>query len=173
MSTAHATFFERQLIDAHDRLIEARATGVDSQAAAEEARDLVEEYVRGTADQLDALRSFMGGLEVELESVNRERERLGRLAEETDADRRRFRALIVGAMQRSGARRVRGERSHFFLSTWTELRITDAGALPAELVRVVPAERIPLKRRITAAIRSGTFVPGAQLIEGEERLVIR
>ena len=173
MSPAAVDFLEQQLRDAHARLIEARVTGRESAAAAEEARDLVEEYVRGTADHLDALRSFMGSLVMETERLDRERERIAGLIEETDADRRRFRAYVVSAMRELGVVRLRGTRSHFFLSKDTELKIRDAAALPAHLVREVPADRVPLKRKIVAALKGGELVAGASLVETFDKLVIR
>jgi hypothetical protein len=165
--------FERALWDAHVRLDQARAEGCGIGSADEDARKLIAEYLRGTALQCDALRSFMNRVDAEVEFMDRELERIGRLKADAESDRRRFRAHIMTEMRAAGMKSARGAKARFSLNRATpKVLVLDPRALPAHLVRKVPERLEPIEGSIRQALEQGP-VAGARLDVVGEQLVIR
>jgi hypothetical protein len=177
MIPAPVDTLERALWDAQLRLTEARA-GVSQGAAvhevAQQARELVAQYVRGSAQHRAALGRFVRRLASEAEWMDTEIKRLKGQLEEAEADRRRFRAYITNTMQEDGVTTIKGDGVSFSLTRAAqEVRVANARNLPTEFVDVTP-ERIEVReRRLVQALRDGQRIPGAELLPAGQTLVIR
>lgn len=165
---------EAALWEVHARLDEARALKKGISGADEAARDLVASYLRGTADHVDALRSFLSRLQDEAEHQKREVTRLCKLRDEAESDVRRFRAHTLNSMKDAGLERARGHQSVLSLvKAPSRIEPRDLRLVPEKFFDVVPETRRLCEARIHNAREAGEHVPGVLFVDGDVRLSVR
>lgn len=168
---------EQVLWDVQLRLTNARAGsngGAPVHEIAQEARELVAKYLRGSAEHRAALGRFVRRLASEAEWIDREIKRLKELHEEAEADRRRFRAYIMHVMQEDSVSSIKGDGVSFSLvRAPQEVRVRDVNNLPDRFVDSIPARREVRERVLAQALRDGVHVPGAELLPAGQTLVVR
>ena len=165
---------EAALWQAHIRLDAAREEGRDLQGASECARRLVADLAHGSAQQIDALGAFLRRLDTEVEALEKELDRVRLLLERAEHDRRRFRAFTFEAVDSWAVPYVRGALSRLGVARGPEtLEVENVNLLPAAFVTTHPERREARERDLRAALKDGAVFPGARLVPGSKRLVVR
>lgn len=163
---------EAELYAAHEAISDALERGEEPSP---QALATVNEYALAAAEKRDATAAVLRRLDAEIEYADAEIKRLQALKHSREANAARLRGMILTVMREHGVEKIRGNTTTFsVVQNPPSVEVDDTcGALPQEFVRVIPASEEPDKVKIREALKSGQTVPGARLVQGSYRLVIR
>lgn len=163
---------EAELYAAHEAISEALERGEEPSP---QALATVNEYALAAAEKRDSCAAVLRRLDAEVEYTDAEIQRLTALKRAREANAARLRAMILAVMREHGVEKIRGNTTTFsVVQNPPSVEVDDTlGALPQEFVRVIPAREEPDKVKIREALKAGQQVPGAWLVQGSWRLVVR
>jgi hypothetical protein len=152
-----------------------RLLGEDSDIA--DDPDLWRDTLDGETDAVDLIRSLIrASIDADLlaEAIRKRQAEIAGRAERAERRKQAFRVAAMGLMDLAGITRLpEPDFTARIQAGQQSLGQIDIDALPSDYVDVeVTVTRRPLKDRITAALKAGQTIPGAQLRTGAPFIVI-
>lgn len=162
---------EDALYQAHEAVSDALEAGVDPPAA---ALATINEYALAAADKRDACGAVLRRLDAEMDYGRAEIQRLTRLVAARENAAARLRGMILAIMQQHQVTKIKGNTTTFtVVQSPPHVEVDENADLPPELRRVIPERWEPDKVKIREELKAGNEVPGARLVPGSFRLVVR
>jgi hypothetical protein len=139
--------------------------------------DLWRDTLDAETDAVDLIRSLVRAsidADILAEAIRKRQAEIGARAERAERRKAAFRAAAMGLMELAGVARLPAPDFVARVQAGQQsLGQIDIDALPSEFVETeVVVTRKPLKDRLTAALKAGQTIPGAQLRTGTPFIVI-
>ncbi len=140
--------------------------------------DLWRDMLDGESDAIDLIRNLIRAsidADILAEATRKRQAEIAGRAERAERRKLAFRAAAMGLMDLAGLTRLpEADFVARIQAGQPYLGQLDLDALPSDYVDVeVTVTRRPLKDRITAALKAGQTIPGAQLRQGSPFIVIK
>ena len=116
------------------------------------------------AEKVDGISFVVRKRANEIDWLKDEEQRLRQRRQAMESRLIQFKAYLKDIMQSQGLQKIKGNKASIFLRQSESVEIDHAAELPEKFVNI-RIESIPDKAKIKEAIKSGSTVPGASLVQ--------
>ena len=116
------------------------------------------------AEKVDGISFVVRKRANEIDWLKDEEQRLRQRRQAMESRLIQFKAYLKDIMQSQGLQKIKGNKASIFLRQSEAVEIDHAAELPEKFVNI-RIESIPDKAKIKEAIKSGSTVPGASLVQ--------